>query len=85
MISASKFAQCELVIIDYFKNIKAVFFLVSQDDPFSALDAHVGKHVFEEAIMNRMLKKRRTVILTTHQLQYLSYASHVSIVRTFKL
>ncbi|CAC5426428.1 ABCC9 [Mytilus coruscus] len=49
------------------------------DDPFSALDAHVGKHVFEEAILNRMLKKKRTVILVTHQLQYLSYASHVSV------
>ena len=51
---------------------------ILQDDPFSALDAHVGKHVFEEAILNRMLKKKRTVILSTHQLQYLSYASHVS-------
>ncbi|CAG2252267.1 ABCC9 [Mytilus edulis] len=51
------------------------------DDPFSALDAHVGKHVFEEAILNRMLKKKRTVILVTHQLQYLSYASHVIVMK----
>ncbi|OWF53711.1 ATP-binding cassette sub-family C member 9 [Mizuhopecten yessoensis] len=47
------------------------------DDPLSALDAHVGKHVFEIAILKRLLRRKRTVILVTHHLQYLNHAHHV--------
>ncbi|KAK3084802.1 hypothetical protein FSP39_019339 [Pinctada imbricata] len=50
---------------------------VIMDDPFSALDAHVGKHVFEEAILHRMMSRKRTVILVTHQLQYLNHANNI--------
>ncbi|KAJ3015532.1 Multidrug resistance-associated protein 1 [Thoreauomyces humboldtii] len=40
------------------------------DDPLSALDARVGKKVFEETICGRM--KERTVVMVTHQLQLLA-------------
>ena len=49
-----------------------------QDDPLSALDAHVGKHVFEDAIVKRLVRRKRTVILVSHQLQYISQSNHVS-------
>ena len=49
-----------------------------QDDPLSALDAHVGKHVFEDAIVKRLVRRKRTVILVSHQLQYISHSNHVS-------
>ncbi|KYN17578.1 hypothetical protein ALC57_10155, partial [Trachymyrmex cornetzi] len=39
------------------------------DDPLSAVDAHVGKHMFEECIDKYLRGKTR--ILVTHQLQYL--------------
>ncbi|KAJ3269278.1 hypothetical protein HDV01_001607 [Terramyces sp. JEL0728] len=39
------------------------------DDPLAALDAYVGKSVFEQAIKKRLSKK--TVLLATHQLQYM--------------
>ncbi|XP_046596329.1 ATP-binding cassette sub-family C member 4 isoform X2 [Neodiprion lecontei] len=39
------------------------------DDPLSAVDAHVGKHLFEECIQRYLAGKTR--ILVTHQLQYL--------------
>ena len=39
------------------------------DDPLSAVDAHVGKHMFEECIVKYLRGKTR--ILVTHQLQYL--------------
>ncbi|XP_070204431.1 ATP-binding cassette sub-family C member 9-like [Littorina saxatilis] len=50
---------------------------VLMDDPLSALDSHTGRHVFEEAIMKRMVKRRRTVILVSHHVQYLPHASQV--------
>ncbi|XP_043284650.1 probable multidrug resistance-associated protein lethal(2)03659 [Venturia canescens] len=39
------------------------------DDPLSAVDAHVGKHMFEECIEKHL--KGKTRILVTHQLQFL--------------
>nr|AIN44104.1 multidrug resistance-associated protein 4-like protein [Laodelphax striatellus] len=45
------------------------------DDPLSAVDTHVGKHLFDDCIKGFLSKK--TVILVTHQLQYLSGVDHV--------
>ncbi|ERL84841.1 hypothetical protein D910_02265 [Dendroctonus ponderosae] len=42
------------------------------DDPLSAVDTHVGKHLFEKCIKNYLNGKTR--ILVTHQLQYLKKA-----------
>ena len=39
------------------------------DDPLSAVDAHVGRHLFDQAINGFLRNKIR--ILVTHQLQYL--------------
>ena len=44
----------------------------------SALDVHVGGHLFQEGIMGMLVKNKQTVILVTHQLQYLKYADLVS-------
>ena len=49
-----------------------------QDDPLSALDAHVCKHVFDEVIFKKLLRRKKTVILVTHQLQFLNFANSVS-------
>jgi len=43
------------------------------DDPLSAVDAHVGKHIFEEAMQGVL--KEKTRIMVTNQLQYLPFAS----------
>ncbi|GAB1293435.1 ATP-binding cassette sub-family C member 12 [Apodemus speciosus] len=45
------------------------------DDPLSAVDAHVGKHVFEECIKKTL--KGKTVVLVTHQLQFLESCDEV--------
>ena len=45
------------------------------DDPLSAVDAKVGKHIFENCICGMLSGRLR--ILTTHQLQYLKRADHV--------
>ncbi|XP_077980908.1 ATP-binding cassette sub-family C member 8-like [Glandiceps talaboti] len=51
--------------------------IVLMDDPLSALDVHVTSHLMEKGIMNFLLKENRTVVLVTHQIQYLSYADKV--------
>lgn len=43
--------------------------LLSKDDPLSAVDAHVGRAMFENCIVKKLAGKTR--ILVTHQLQYL--------------
>jgi ABC-type multidrug transport system fused ATPase/permease subunit len=40
------------------------------DDPLSAVDAQVGRQLFNEAIMKLCVKRGKSVILTTHQHQY---------------
>ncbi|KAI8618185.1 P-loop containing nucleoside triphosphate hydrolase protein [Chytriomyces sp. MP71] len=52
---------------------RAVYFnpdIVLLDDPLSAVDAHVGRALFEDCILGKLAGKTR--ILVTHQLQYLS-------------
>ena len=45
------------------------------DDPLSAVDVHVSKHLFERCIKGYL--KGKTVILVTHQIQYLPDADLV--------
>ncbi|GLV41664.1 uncharacterized protein CBL_06893 [Carabus blaptoides fortunei] len=47
------------------------------DDPLSAVDTHVGKELFEKCITGYLREK--TVILITHQLQYLKEVDHLII------
>ncbi|KAJ3314895.1 hypothetical protein HDV04_005316 [Boothiomyces sp. JEL0838] len=45
------------------------------DDPLAALDAYVGRQVFEHAIKRDLSGK--TVLLATHQLQYMQQVDHI--------
>jgi ATP-binding cassette subfamily C (CFTR/MRP) protein 4 len=45
------------------------------DDPLSAVDAHVGAHIFSKCI--RGFLKEKTVLMACHQLQYLASADHI--------
>ncbi|KAK7083945.1 Multidrug resistance-associated protein 4, partial [Halocaridina rubra] len=49
------------------------------DDPLSAVDTHVGRHLFDQCIMNHLKNKVR--VLVTHQLQYLKPASQILVLR----
>lgn len=48
------------------------------DDPLSAVDTHVGHHLFEQCI--REFLKNKTRILVTHQLQYLRQADSIIVI-----
>jgi len=49
------------------------------DDPLSAVDAHVAKHIFERLVTG--LLSDATRVLVTHGIQYLSSADHVALLK----
>uniref|UniRef100_A0A8C8ZXR7 Multidrug resistance-associated protein 4 n=1 Tax=Prolemur simus TaxID=1328070 RepID=A0A8C8ZXR7_PROSS len=53
------------------------------DDPLSAVDTEVGKHLFELCICQTLHEK--ITILVTHQLQYLKAASQILILKDGKM
>uniref|UniRef100_A0A8B9NVH7 ATP-binding cassette sub-family C member 5 n=1 Tax=Apteryx owenii TaxID=8824 RepID=A0A8B9NVH7_APTOW len=53
------------------------------DDPLSAVDAHVGKHIFERCIKEAL--KGKTILLVTHQLQYLEFCDEVILLEDGKI
>ncbi|XP_045888265.1 ATP-binding cassette sub-family C member 12 [Micropterus dolomieu] len=59
---------------------KDIFLL---DDPLSAVDAHVGKHIFEECVKKELQGK--SVILVTHQLQYLEFCDDILVLEDGEL
>lgn len=48
------------------------------DDIISAVDAHVAKHIFHQCILG--LLRNKTVILCTHNVQYLSRADRIVVI-----
>lgn len=53
------------------------------DDPLSAVDIHVAKHLFEECINGYLANKTR--ILVTHQVQHLKEANNILILNNVSL
>jgi ABC-type phosphate transport system ATPase subunit len=53
--------------------------MVMQDDPLSAVDAHVGKAIFENCIRDQLRDKTR--VLVTHQLQYLADVDQIIVLK----
>ena len=49
--------------------------IILLDDPLSAVDAHVGKHLFDEAIRGAL--KDKTRILVTHALHFLPACDYI--------
>ncbi|KAL9238614.1 hypothetical protein vseg_013010 [Gypsophila vaccaria] len=45
------------------------------DDPFSAVDAHTGSHLFKECILG--ILRSKTVIYVTHQIEFLPAADQI--------
>lgn len=53
------------------------------DDPLSAVDTNVGKHIFEKCVNGFLAGK--LCILVTHQLQYLKNVDHVILMNNGKI
>ncbi|XP_078036751.1 multidrug-Resistance like Protein 1 isoform X5 [Augochlora pura] len=59
-------------------NDSDVYFL---DDPLSAVDSHVGKHIFENVIGNSGLLKKKTRILVTHGITFLPEVDNIIVLK----
>ncbi|XP_065754433.1 ATP-binding cassette sub-family C member 11-like [Phocoena phocoena] len=59
-LARAVYSDCELYLLDH---------------PLSAVDTHMGKHIFEECIEKAL--RGKTVILVTHQLQYLEFCNQI--------
>ena len=53
------------------------------DDPLSAVDVHVGRHLFTNCIQGFL--KNKAVVLVTHQLQYLQDADEIILLKSGKI
>ncbi|XP_014222082.1 multidrug resistance-associated protein 1 isoform X9 [Trichogramma pretiosum] len=59
-------------------NNSDIYFL---DDPLSAVDSHVGKHIFENLIGPHGLMKKKTRILVTHGITYLPEVDNIVVLK----
>ena len=59
-------------------NDSDIYFL---DDPLSAVDSHVGKHIFENVIGPSGLLKKKTRILVTHGITYLPEVDNIIVLK----
>ncbi|XP_077285788.1 multidrug resistance-associated protein 1-like [Arctopsyche grandis] len=51
------------------------------DDPLSAVDSHIGKHIFEQVIGPQGLLKHKTRILVTHAITYLPKVDNIIVLK----
>ena len=51
------------------------------DDPLSAVDAHVGKKLFENVISNRGSLKDKTRVLATHRISVLNEVDEIVVLK----
>ena len=55
------------------------------DDPLSAVDAHVSKHLFDKVIGPKGLLKNKTRILVTHGVSYLPQVDQIVVMKEGKV
>ncbi|XP_072021820.1 ATP-binding cassette sub-family C member 5-like [Amphiura filiformis] len=51
------------------------------DDPLSAVDTHIGQHIFRHCIQDALQGNGKSVAFVTHQLQYLADCDYVVLMR----
>ena len=59
--------------------------LLLLDDPLSAVDAHVGKHIFQNVIGPEGILKKETRVLVTHGIGYLPQVDDIIVLKDGKV
>ena len=57
--------------------------MILLDDPLSALDQKVGKHIYDECV--KKFLKKRTILLVTNNLQHVNSVDHVILMKNGKI
>lgn len=55
------------------------------DDPLSAVDAHVGKHIFDKLIGPNGMLRGKTRVLVTHGVAFLSQVDNIVVLKDGKI
>jgi len=55
------------------------------DDPLSAVDSHVGKHIFENLIGPNGMLKNKTRVLVTHGVSFLPQVDRIFVMKDGKI
>ena len=55
------------------------------DDPLSAVDSHVGKHIFDHVISHNGILANKTRLLVTHGITYLPKTDHIIVLKDGKI
>ncbi|RYR31821.1 hypothetical protein Ahy_B01g056746 [Arachis hypogaea] len=63
-------------------NDSDIYFL---DDPFSAVDAHTGTHLFKKCLMQLLFEKTVVYATSTHQLEFLEAADLILVMKDGKI
>ncbi|KAL7411550.1 ABC protein [Mrakia frigida] len=71
-LSGGQKQRCNIARALYFDADVILF-----DDPLSAVDAHVGRSLFQGAIVNGLRARGKTIILVTHALHFLPFVDRV--------
>jgi ABC-type multidrug transport system fused ATPase/permease subunit len=80
------FTLCNKYQVTYFSPFRAVYReadIYLLDDPLSAVDTRVGRHLFDDCICGFLEGKTR--VLVTHQLQYLHTTDDIVILNNVRL
>lgn len=70
-------------ILDFFRAVYSNADIYLLDDPLSAVDASVSRHLYDKCINGILKDKIR--ILVTHQLQYLKNQNHIIVINNGKI
>ena len=55
------------------------------DDPLSAVDSHVGKHIFEKVIGPKGALRKKTRVLVTHAISFLPEMDQIVVMKDGKI
>lgn len=58
---------------------------IIMDDPFATIEPHLARSVFEDAVVRKMIKRKRTAILVTSQVHHINSASQIIVVNRHQI
>ena len=77
--------QIPIFFLQYFRAVYSDADLYLLDDPLSAVDSHVGKHIFDHVISHNGLLAKKTRVLVTHGITYLPKTDHIIVMKDGKV